>query len=121
MTYLATKLVTSGILLSCPHLALQGLVSRLTTNVSLPREPSTIFLSLVAQLSSLVGMEARPLGYRLMRRMFLGLGTRYLLTTPLQLLMPPVECQSITGQYLVASRARIICVVVPFCLFSQLV
>ena len=91
-----TGVVNSAILLSSPHLAFRGLVARLTTDIALPRESSSILLRLVTLWSTLVGLEARPLGCRLTWWILLGSGTWYLLTAPLRLLALPLKCWSST-------------------------
>ena len=89
--YITMEVVTSGVLLSRPHLAFQGLVARPTTNITLPREFSGILLCLVTLWSSLVGLEARLLGCGLTWLIILGSGTWYQLATPLRLLLSPLE------------------------------
>ena len=119
--YITSELVTSAILLSRPYLAFRGLVARPTTNIALPRETSSIILCLVTLWFTLVGLEARPLGCGPTWWILLGSGTWYLLTTPLQLLAPSLERWGSTRQWLVASRARIVRTVVPFCPFCHFV
>ena len=96
-------------------------MARPTTDVTLAREPSSILLRLVALASSLVALEARPLGSGLtwLVLRLLGFGTWYLLTTPL--LSSTAEHRSGTSGLLVASGTRKVCVVVPFRPFCRFV